>query len=381
MSDNELNFHALLHTPTPMDDDILELEDGQVVDQMDGEQEGNKEEGEAESSSSSGAPPSNQKGLEPEKQKPERKSTSSTSSESSASEQMRKAFMDQVLAIGQPQGQSEPYQRFANNRVARRPRPNSGGTYPTGPALAARGPIAAQRARNLSPTGTANTPKITMSSMLKGREDLLLLASQEVAGRQVYPLLQAYLANENSPKTPKEASMKAIWDVNRPRINAIVIMASFSKDPVQGYNRAYQIPLINPRSIDTVVTKLTESSEVILSLLYSLHAERTLLTPATTNFMLTNRHVIQRDAAFYHLHYPSVDDRFIGRDEALMSLPRVELKTFGRHVHLVVHLRLYGPTHRCNTDKAVLQASTEFLLWNKADREKHAEHLRNILNE
>lgn len=384
MSSDELNFDILLNTPTSMEEDVLDIPtDTQLLG---GESEGSAENAENTDNSQPIAgqherpstavddPPTKRQAVEPEPTKGS--TTPQGSSRTSAPGPMGSRFMNRLLAINQTGSKrGRKVQHTEGRNRASRPdqstRSRESSTHQARPVAAT--------ARDVDPE---RRPVANMASVLQGREDLLQLATNAVTEQTVYPLLHAYLTNGNVPRTPREAAIQGIWAMGRPKISHLFLSCTYNKDAVPQYTRGYEIPLISPRTMELVLHKLTEGSEVILSLLYSLYAERVLLTPATANFMLLGRHVIQRDSSFYHLSYPSVDEKSLGREEAMIYPRRVDIRPRGHGGHsLSVSLRLHGPIHQCKNSDSDLRQSVEFLIWNAADKGKHTNALRSILNE
>lgn len=384
MSSDELNFDILLNTPTSMEEDVLDIPTDTQLSGMESEDPPRGDSNQVSNSqpiamtnerppAPADDPPSKRQAIEPEPTK----GSSKGKPKQEVSAPSGSRFMTRLLAINQ-----------TGSKRGRRVHPAEVRERPTQPDHHVNRPrpreSSVQRARptaSREPSDPEERPVTSMASILQGREDLLQLATRALTEQTAYPLLHAYLSHGNVARSPREATIQGIWAIGRPKISQIVFNCTYNKDAVPQYTRAYEVPLISPRTMELVLHKLTEGSEVILSLLYSLYAERVLITPATANFMLLGRHVIQRDSSFYHLSYPSVEEKSIGREEALIYPRRVDIRRSPAGYVLQVCLRLHGPIHSCKNTDSDLRQSVEFLMWNAADKAKHTTNLRTILNE
>lgn len=412
MSDSsDFNIEAMLQTPPPMDedDDVLQINEELLVEEINQEvkrepsaTEGSSTKSSESSSTGSSAersagtstssyPPGNQLAQrprvqprgEPSKPRPPPGSGTGSSPDSASPPELMDSddFTKKVLSIGKPKNNpnkaNSPYKYDLSARAERvRAR---GSTHDWNRPSTSRAPPPPPPAAFVRP----RPPQSTMASVLQGREDLLQLASREVAGAQAYPLLQAYLGNGSVPRTPRAASVAALWDAGRPRVGKIIFIASFNRDPSNNYTRAYQLPLINPRSIETILTRITEDNEAVVALTYSLHAERALLTPATTSYMLLNKQIIQQESSFIHITYLSTDDKHIGRDEAMIQPQKVDVSPGDREQEVIlrIYIKLYGQAHRCNETPLDMENSINFLIWAKDERAKSSQTIRRMLNE
>lgn len=289
----------------------------------------------------------------------------------------KRKFIEQMMAIGAPPQQAKRRKEEPARQQDLRKKLGNNGKASNKPTD--------QPQPSTSAAAMANDAQPTMASVIRGRADLLQLASNAVAGQQVYPLLQAFLTGSDVPRNPREAAVRSLWDSRKPRIYSIMVIAGFHKDPVPGYTRAYEIVLHHPRSVETVIHLLTERSEIILDFLYGLHAQRVLLTPATAKHMLTYKNVIGREGAFYHLYYSTCDEKIMGRDEALITPQLIDLKPRGTGYMLKVNLRLYGKTTNFGPQNAAQDARyhgpARHLLREADQHETYVSRVKAVLNQ
>jgi hypothetical protein len=377
MSD-EFNIDILLQTPENKEeeDDVLTLQDDNEEESQFGEEPQPKMEQESEpsgkeehsTSSSSGAPPPNQLALEQgNKDVFARLGNSSSSSGSLNSDQQK--FIDKVVSVqgtGTRRRQArydptEKYSRGLRSQSAARANYSSSSQdvqrVPSGPL-----------------------PRPNMANILQGREDLLNLATQAVAANQAYPLIQAYLSQKNVPRNVRDAAVQGIWDVKRPKIGSILLLCSYQRDPIPNYTKMTEIPLLNPRNVQTVLHRLKEGNPIMNALLYAYHAMRTQISPETTSYMLINRCVMQKETTFYHQVFPTTDDKQVGRDEAMLFPQRLDIKERGNFYQLQVHLKLYGPIHFCSKSKEDIERSTSFLLDAGSRTDEYTAQLQHMIN-
>lgn len=242
------------------------------------------------------------------------------------------------------------------------------------------------------PSGLAHPSRPGLSSTLVGpngtssvnQSDLLTMANYEVISQQVFPLLKAYLTSSAVPKNPREAAMKGLWETARPRIYSVMFVVSYNRDPVPSYSRACEVVLYNQRSLETVIHRLGENSQVILDFVYGLHAQRVLLTPATAKHMLVQKNVLSKEGSFYHIFYSSTDDKIMGREEALITPQLIDLRRKGKLGFMVrVNIKLYGRSLHHGPNK--IQASdyevpVQNLQWEVDQHEKYVQRLKVLLN-
>lgn len=188
----------------------------------------------------------------------------------------------------------------------------------------------------------SDIPEPIMADVIAGRAKLAKLAHTKNLEIDGSAILHALMVNHDLPRTPREGAINQVWKKGPPRITSLLIVATFNRDPGMSTMKAARITLDPYLTVGFIVENLSENCVQLHNLLYGLHCDKVVTTVPTTNYMLKNRHVLEKKESFIQVSYRTTRDTIIGRDEAFYAPNEVDIWRRNSGFQLRIEVKLLG---------------------------------------